>query len=249
MLGCDHCERRAKCEAECLEWTGRNPERRWWSPPNVLPGDRLARVNPQPGLVVTFGLISAIKSLEVARDALAMIRPTFPNLRWRIVGPFNPISNPYHADLAKRLPEEWIEFTGGFEDVNDPRLRALLAEGAAMLLPFADGASPRRGTLQTAWAFGMPVITTAPAYNESCLIDGGNCILVKGENPEAWARELTRVLSEPALSDRLRYHARITAEDFSWNRLVDCHVQLYQQIIDVGRPKLLPILEPFALGK
>ena len=215
--------------ARCLQETGREPDYRWWSGNSVPVADPSWGVRPRDGSIVTFGFLNG-KALDVVRGALGLLRPRHPEIRWRVVGPFHPETDPLHAGLAARLGADWVEFTGGFR-VEDRRLRTILAEGRAMLLPFTDGASLRRSTLHAAWAAGMPVVTTPPDFPEPAIVDGENCLLVREPTPEAWADAVGRLLGDPALAARLRAGSLAAADRFSYERLARLHIAMYEDLL------------------
>ena len=101
-----------------------------------------------------------------------------------------------------------------------------------MLLPFADGASLRRTTLHIAWAFGIPVITTPPPYDQPEIVDGENCLLVREPTPDAWAEALSRLVGDPALEARLSEGGRRAAEVYGWPELARRHLALYDRLLD-----------------
>jgi glycosyltransferase involved in cell wall biosynthesis len=218
----------------CEQATGRAPDHTWWSPSNLRPPEPSWNVRTRPRLCVTFGLLNGLKWLEVVRQALEPLRISYPDLRWRIVGPFNPDTNPEHAAAARDLAADWIEFTGGVEDIHDRRLRTWLGEGAVMLLPFADGASPRRTTLQTAWSFGLPVITTPPSVAEAAVIGGQNCLLAPLDRPADWTAAVSRLFADSSECARLKAAGQATAEQFSWRRLAALHLEQYERILGPG---------------
>ena len=221
----------ARTAARCLDQSGRAVDRVLWSPSNIpVPASR-ERIAPVAGLVVTFGLLGAIKAVDRVHAGLALLREHRTELRWRIVGPFDPARDPLHAELARAMPEPWVEFTGGFPRPDDPRLGRLLAEASVMALPFADGASPRRTTLQAAWALGLPVVTTPPPMAEPSIIDGENCLLVREPTAEAWSAAFARILDDPALEARLRAGSLAAADRASWARLADAHLGIYETLL------------------
>ncbi len=156
-------------------------------------------------------------------------------MRWRIVGPFNPDINRHHAALAEALRDDrdWIEFTGELTDRGNPSpVQRKLAESALMVLPFADGASTRRTSLQTGWAFGLPIITTPPPQPIDAIQHGENCLLVSEPTPQAWASAIGRVLRDVALAARLGEGSLETAERFSWARLAENHLAVYDALLE-----------------
>ncbi len=214
----------------CRQWAEREPDHEWWSPSNLAPPPPDWQVRVRPRLCVTFGFLNAIKSLNAVYEALTIVRQQYPDLRWRIIGPFRPDVDPHHAELARLLQGDWIEFPGGIDDMSDRRGRTWLAEADVMLLPFADGASPRRTTLQAAWRFGLPVVTTPPCVEEPSIRHEENCLLAPLETPQ-WAACLNRLFADPALHQRLRAGSQETAEEFSWDRLTSLHTGLYEELL------------------
>lgn len=218
----------------CRDIAGRLADECWWSGSNVTPPEPAWNVRCVPGVLTTFGQINQLKSLDLVGAALERLLERRPDLRWRIVGPFEPRRLSRHAELARRFSRPEISFTGAFPDLDDRRLRTLLGESQAMLLPFADGASVRRTTLQTAWALGLPVITTPPPADEPAIVDGENCLLVRGAEAGAWAAAIERLLTDRELEARLRGGSLRTAAGFSWARLAGQHLDLYDRLLAQG---------------
>jgi glycosyltransferase involved in cell wall biosynthesis len=220
----------------CERYAGRAPDHVLWSartiaPPDAGPG---AAARRQPGLVATFGFIHRLKRLEVVHEALRRLRADRPELRWEIIGPFEPGTNPEHAALARTLAGDWVTFTGGLPE---SEVRSRLAGARLMALPFADGASTRRGTLQVAWAFGLPVVTTPPPSSEPAIVDGGNCALVDADSPDAWARAIARVLDDPAFEERVREGSLATARAFSAARQAASYAEMYEALLAPPPPR------------
>jgi glycosyltransferase involved in cell wall biosynthesis len=213
----------------CLSETGRSVDHLWWSGCTVLPPDPQDKTVTVSGRLTTFGFLSAIKAIDPVAEAFRHLRPTHRELEWRIIGPFHPESDPHHAELARRVTSEGVTFTGGFS-VRDTRLRRLLGETQVMLLPFADGASERRTSLHAAWVYGLPVITTPPPTANAAILDGENCLLVREPTPDAWAEAITRVLADRDLARRLSAGSLAAAERFSWKRLANLHLEMYDRL-------------------
>jgi glycosyltransferase involved in cell wall biosynthesis len=219
------------------EHAGRAPDHVLWSANTILPPGPGSEMRRQPGLVATFGFINKLKQLDVVYEALALLRERRPDLRWKIIGPFEPEDNPDHAGLARRLGGDWVTFTGGLPESG---VRSRLAESRLMILPFADGASTRRGTLQVAWAFGLPVVTTPPPAEEPTIVDGRNCRLVGEASPRAWAEAIGQILENPDLEARLREGSLATARSFSVARQAAHYVAMYEAILTRSAAPVIP---------
>ena len=221
--------------AGCLAQAGRTADRILWSANTIRPPEPGGDIRRQPGLVATFGFINRLKQFDVVHAGLDLLRDRRPDLRWKIIGPFEPENENDHAGLARRLGGDWVTFTGGLPEAG---VRSRLAEARMMILPYSDGASTRRGTLQVAWAFGMPVITTPPPAEEPMIVDGRNCLLVREATPRAWAEAIGRVLDDPALDARLREGSLATARAFSVARQAAHYVDIYESLL--GQPAQRP---------
>jgi glycosyltransferase involved in cell wall biosynthesis len=220
----------------CQDRTGRVPAAIGWSPANIDPPPH--DVSPVPNRLVTFGLISPGKGFELVYEALKKVRPSHPELSWHIMGPFDPTRNEYHRELKQRLTEPWVTFTGGgTKEMAEIGFRTALASASVMLLPFSDGCSPRRTTLQAAWAFGLPTVTTSPEVPEPGIRSGDNCVLVPGigasesEQIDAWASAIGSVLSRAELRDVLRRGSLAAAGAHSWSELRSQHEAIYSQVL------------------
>ncbi len=212
----------------CEENANRSPDHVLWSVNSILPPEPDSDIRRQAGLLATFGFINRLKQLDVVYDGLTLLRERRPDLRWKIIGPFEPEDKPDHATLAHRLGGDWVTFTGGLPESG---VRSRLAESRLMILPFADGASTRRSTLQVAWAFGMPVVTTPPPTEEPTIVDGWNCRLVRDASPQGWAQAIGEILDNPDLEARLREGSLATASSFSIGRQAARYIELYEALL------------------
>jgi len=224
----------ARNAQRCTDRTGQVPAAMGWSPANIEPPP--THVPQVPGRLVTFGLISPGKGFELVYEALKQMRTSRPYLTWYIMGPFDPAQNDYHRDLKRQFTEPWVVFTGGgAKELNELGFRSTLASASLMVLPFSDGASPRRTTLQAAWAFGLPTVTTAPEVNEPEIRDGENCLLVPGGSTSAsdqlrgWTSAIAQLLDDAALREHLSAGSRVAARVHSWRRLGDQHEAVYSK--------------------
>ena len=101
-----------------------------------------------------------------------------------------------------------------------------------LLLPYADGASLRRGTLMAGLANGCAIVTTAPHAPLPELRDGRDLLYVPAQNAPAAAKAILRIARDRALADSLRSHARKAAHQFDWQEIARRHLDLYTQVGD-----------------
>jgi glycosyltransferase involved in cell wall biosynthesis len=219
----------ARTRDRCIEQTGRIPDARGWSPASIAPLEDAAESAGAPGLVTTFGVINRIKLFEPVFQALAELRTLGSDLRWQLVGPIQHDLRQYYRRL---LAADWVTFTG---TLGRDALRNALSRTAIMILPYKDGASTRRTSLQTSWAFGLPIVTTAPDADEPAIIDGYNCILVRSGSPQEWKDAIARLLGDREMRMRLREGSRATAQKFSWGNLAGLNFAAYDAVLERHR--------------
>ena len=115
--------------------------------------------------------------------------------------------------------------------------------GDAEELPYADGASFRRGSLLAVLEHGLPVITTMPETGREAsrgsngqrewpeLVDGENAVLVLPGDVDGLASAVEKVASDADLRARLAEGAAKVAQFFSWARIAGSHADLYTRLM------------------
>jgi glycosyltransferase involved in cell wall biosynthesis len=103
--------------------------------------------------------------------------------------------------------------------VEPAQVSMALAAADVVALPYADGASFRRGSLMAALAHGKAIVTTHPRVALPELIDGENCLLVPPDDAGALAAGIRRVMTEPGLRGRLASGARELSGRFTWDEI------------------------------
>jgi glycosyltransferase involved in cell wall biosynthesis len=107
-----------------------------------------------------------------------------------------------------------------------PDLSAHLLAGDVALLPYADGASGRRGSLLACAEHGLPIVTTEPAADEVAAY-------VHAVQPTSYdlAEGVLTVMSD---RDRFRAKSLDLTEVMSWRRIASDHVELYNRLLYFG---------------
>jgi glycosyltransferase involved in cell wall biosynthesis len=220
-----------------------------------------AQLGIAPGevLVAYFGLLSRSKGLDVLIDALARLPAHYRLLV--IGGAANaPTDRAYAESIQQQLEQlgHRASITGHCAEA-EVAAHLLAADVAA--LPFADGASFRRGSLLAALAHGLPVVTTLPpsddrrlrlaaeglghAANDSeaasqlvvggRLVDGENALLVPAGDAQALAGAIDRLARDTPLRERLAIGGRSLAAQFGWPEIAARHEELYARMIQQRR--------------
>jgi len=185
----------------------------WRAQFGVMPNEFLLGyfgfLNPSKGGDTLIGALAALQSRK-ARVKLALIGGQAGSsdaaTNAAFSGELDQLIKRY--DLADRL------FRTGF--VTPPEVSAHLLACDALVLPYRDGVSFRRGTFMAALAHGCPIITTHPTQPLFELQDGFNLRLVPSDSASAIVLAVTELLHAPELRERLGRGARELSRQFEW---------------------------------
>jgi glycosyltransferase involved in cell wall biosynthesis len=178
--------------------------------------------------VVYFGLLNASKGLDTLLDAFELLSAQ-RDARLMLVGGTAGASDATDRATASvlaarltRLGDRVIRT--GFLAPDQVSAHLLAADVA--LLPYRDGASPRRGSLLACAEHGLPIVSTLPAGEAVAEA----VLAVAPDDAASLAPAVLRVADDAHLSARLRAGSRALAERASWSRIADQHVSLYRQL-------------------
>jgi glycosyltransferase involved in cell wall biosynthesis len=173
-----------------------------------------------PGDVVWayFGFLNESKGGETLIRALARSRPPARLLMiGGRVGSSDPTNQAYadhiQALIAELGLDERVRWTGY---VPNEQVSAALLSADAVLLPYRDGISFRRGSLHAALAHGCPIVSTTPVVPLPELVDGENVLLVPPDDPDALSRAALRLHHDPKLKERIGRGAAALSRLFTW---------------------------------
>jgi|GEM_PF-4229905 len=188
---------------------------------------KLSRPVPiQKNLIGFFGFLNAVKRLDVLFSAFEEVVHAIPSAKLRIVGAIDFQSEEFlklQAWLKAKNLEAKVEWTGR---VSDQKASELISECELMVLPFLDGASPRRGSLQACFLLEKAVLTSQPVRTEADFI---GLALVEGFNSKDWSNRIKQILSRADLRLELESISRALAEKYSWGQIAGRHLSLYSE--------------------
>ena len=201
-------------------------------------------------LAAYFGFLNSSKGLDTLLRALQQARQGGSPVRLLMVGGGVGSSDPTNRATAAAITRlardlgvaDAIHWTGY---VPPSGVSAALLSADLAVLPFADGASFRRGSLLAVMAHGLPVVSTQPRQPEPIsrpgpraltfrdwphLQNGENALLTPLDDPAALAAATIQVLNDAALRDRLAAGARASAAWFDWDRIAADYLALFARI-------------------
>ncbi len=193
-------------------------------------------IAPGALLLTTFGLLNHSKGLETLIAALAQLRGGGIAAHLLLVGAGAGENDSTNRDTAAALRAQaaawevapFVTHTG---TLPASVVAGILAASDICVLPFRDGASPRRTSLLAALAQGIPVVTTTPQHGIydglPALTDGDHALFVPPDDSTALAAAIRRVQTDGSLAARLRVGARAYAAQFTWDAIARQHLALY----------------------
>jgi glycosyltransferase involved in cell wall biosynthesis len=154
------------------------------------------------------------------RDYEALLRTArllagVPGLEFHLVAPEFPL----HAGAGN------VFFHAG---IGDAELLELYRSCQVLFLPLRDATA--NTFLMEGAACGLPIVSSdLPALR--AYFPGEEAILVKGNDPQAFAAALTRLRDEPGRVARMSTCARRRALQLSWERIAPEYEQLYDRVL------------------
>jgi glycosyltransferase involved in cell wall biosynthesis len=81
-------------------------------------------------------------------------------------------------------------------------------------------------------ACGTPVVTTDCKGVKDYVVDGENALLVPPKVPEAIAQSIIKIYNNPKLSEKLKQNGLKTAQNFTWERVVDVFEKAFKDALE-----------------
>ena len=160
----------------------------------TTPMPPLVDVTPQalpaadPLRLLFFGFVRPYKGLDVALDALALLRDRGMRVELSVVGEFWEDVGPWEQRVAERHLDDQVVLRPGY--VPDRDVNGLLAAHHGVLLPYRSAS--QSGIVPVALSAGRPVIATRVGGIAEAVDDGVNGVLAEPGDPESLAAAIER---------------------------------------------------------
>ena len=169
-------------------------------------------------------MLNASKGVDALLDAFKLVAAQQPNARLLLLGDEVGTSDPTDRQTALRVRQRLSARVLQTGWLPPAQLSAFLLAGDVALLPYADGASPRRGSLLACAEHRLPIVSTTPAAPEVA-----DAVHAVEPVPRRLAEAVLHLARSSADSARLRESARALAARCAWPRIAEAHVQIYEQ--------------------
>ncbi len=180
--------------------------------------------------ILFLGRLDARKGIEILIAAMPAVLKSVPGATLSVVGR-GPMEQSARS-LAERLGvSRSVEFAGSVAQDDLPRRYA----GSSVYCAPTLGGETLGIVLLEAMASGAPVVASRiPGYDET-VRDGIDGLLVPPADPASLAASLVRVLTDPALEQRLRSAGLARAAEYAWPVIAGRTLELYRELL-AGRP-------------
>ncbi len=181
-----------------------------------------------------FGFLNRSKgALELVR-AVALLRERGQDVHLIMLGDplgaSDPTNQAYLEEVKQAVTnlglDTRIHWTGFLDDRG---LSLGFAACDVIALPYRDGASLRRGTLQAALVHGAAIVSTRPRVSEVGADLKEAILTVEPQDPLALAQGIAALLNDPERARRLRERARALSHTFTWDKIAQRHAEVYEQ--------------------
>ena len=164
--------------------------------------------------ILFLGRLERRKGAIYLIKAYQQVKQEIPNSRLIIAGPGTRLRKPYEKWIKNQGLED-VVFVGYVSEADKPRYY----KTADVYCSPATSRESFGIVLLEAMAVGTPVVASNIDGYNSVITHGEDGLLVPPRDTENLARTLISVLSDETLRQKLAARARLTAEEYSWERV------------------------------
>src|ERR1700704_5453985 len=203
-------------------------------------------------VILTFGLLSPNKGVEVMIDAMPSILKRCADAVYVVLGATHPNlvrdqGEAYRESLLARVRELGIEdhvvFLNQFVD------QATLLEFISMcdvyVTPYLNDAQMTSGTLAYSFGLGKAVVST-PYWHAKELLGDGRGILVPFGDATAMSTEIASLLTDDVRRDAMRERAYAASRSMTWEQTAKRYLASFEAARERIRPKKVVSLDSIA---
>ena len=173
-------------------------------------------------VILTFGLLSPNKGIEVMIDAMPAILTSVPDAVYVVLGATHPNlvrhqGEAYRDNLVARMQERGVEKHIVFLDrfVDQQTLLQFISMCDVYVTPYLTETQMTSGTLSYSFGLGKAVVSTPYWHAQDLLIDGRGALVPFGD-AEAMGREIASLLTDDARRLAMRQRAYVASRCMTW---------------------------------
>ncbi|MDB5378939.1 MAG: glycosyltransferase [Rubritepida sp.] len=200
---------------------------------------------PGKPVILTFGLLSPGKGIEVVIDAIPQVLKSRPDSVYVILGATHPNlvrdqGETYRESLVARVRELGIEASVVFLDrfVELDTLLEYISMCDVYVTPYLDEQQMTSGTLAYSYGLGKAVVSTPYWHARELLADGGGVLVPFGDSPAIGAA-IAGLLTDDALRLAIREHAYAGSRAMIWPRTAERYLAVFEKARRDHAPRLI----------
>ena len=204
--------------------------------PFVEPGEAKAKFGfSGKSVILTFGLLSPNKGIEVMIDAMPSILTSCPDAVYVVLGATHPNlvrdqGEAYRESLVARVRALGIQDHVVFLDqfVDQATLLGFISMCDVYVTPYLGEAQMTSGTLAHSFGLGKAVVST-PYWHAQELLADGRGILVPFGDATAVGSEIAGLLTDHARRDAMRRRAYASSRSMTWERTAERYLAAFER--------------------
>ena len=185
-------------------------------------------------VILTFGLLSPNKGIEVMIDAMPSILKRRPDAVYVVLGATHPNlvrdqGETYRESLLARVRELGIEDHVVFLDqfVDQATLLEFISMCDVYVTPYLNEAQMTSGTLAYSFGLGKPVVST-PYWHANELLADGRGVLVPFGDATAIGHEIAELLTDDVRRQAICKRAYAVSRSMTWERTAERYTSAFE---------------------
>ena len=196
-------------------------------------------------IILTFGLLSPNKGIEIMLDAMPGIIESCPNAVYVILGATHPNlvrhqGEAYRERLTARVQELGIDDHVVFFDqfVDQATLLDFISMCDVYVTPYLNEAQMTSGTLAYSFGLGKAVVST-PYWHAKELLGDGRGILVPFGDAKALSAEIAGLLTNDVRRHSMRKRAYAASRSMTWAQTAERYLASFETAREHVAPAIL----------
>jgi len=184
--------------------------------------------------ILTFGLLSKNKGIEVMIDAMPEVLSRKPGAVYVVLGATHPNlvreqGEAYRESLVARARTRGVEEHVVFLDrfVDEPTLLDFISMCDVYVTPYLNESQMTSGTLAYSFGMGKAVVST-PYWHARELLADGRGVLVPFNDVAAIGGEIANLLTDDLRRERMRKRAYASSRSMTWDRTATSYATLFE---------------------
>ena len=197
-------------------------------------------------VILTFGLLSPNKGIEVMIDAMPSILQRRPDAVYVVLGATHPNlvreqGEAYRESLTARVRELGVEDHVVFLDqfVDQATLLEFISMCDVYVTPYLNEAQMTSGTLAYSFGLGKPVVST-PYWHARELLADGRGVLVPFGNAAAIGNEIAALLTDDLRRQAMCERAYAVSRTMTWARTAERYIAVFTSARQGHWLKIIP---------